>query len=94
MERKQADVVDVQIRAPSFLLASDRQRNRIGRVGQGARTLRSCPMQIPSCPKTEEEVSPELCAEMERYVVVPPHVQEPLRRAVREAIQEGADVRT
>jgi hypothetical protein len=51
-------------------------------------------MQIPSCPKTEEEVSPELCAEMERYVVVPPHVQEPLRRAVREAIQEGADVRT
>ena len=119
MERKQADVVDVQIRAPSFLLASDRQRNRIGRVGQGARTLRSCPMQIPFCPKTEEEVSPELCAEMDRHVdgcpyckglcdslkrtlevcsslpttVVPPHVQESLRRAVREAIQEGAAVR-
>jgi RNA polymerase sigma-70 factor (ECF subfamily) len=82
----------------------------------------------PTCPdvltllskKLEEEVSPELCAEMERHVdgcphckglcdslkrtlevcsslptpVVPPHVQESLRRAVREAIQEGAAVRT
>jgi RNA polymerase sigma-70 factor (ECF subfamily) len=77
----------------------------------------------PTCPdvltllskKLEEEVSPDLCAEMERHVdgcphckglcaslkqtlavcralptpLVPPHVQESLRRAVREAMKEG-----
>jgi RNA polymerase sigma-70 factor (ECF subfamily) len=77
----------------------------------------------PTCPdvltllskKLEEEVSPDLCAEMERHVdgcphckglcaslkrtlavcralptpLVPPRVQESLRRAVREALKEG-----
>jgi RNA polymerase sigma-70 factor (ECF subfamily) len=80
----------------------------------------------PTCPdvltllskKLEEEVSPELCAEMERHVEgcphckglcdslkrtlavcsslptpsVPPRVQESLRRAVREALEEGPAV--
>ena len=80
----------------------------------------------PTCPdvltllskKLEEEVSPELCAEMERHVdgcphckglcdslkrtlavcsslptpSVPPHVQESLRLAVREALKEGPTV--
>jgi len=80
----------------------------------------------PTCPdvltllskKLEEEVSPELCAEMERHVdgcphckglcdslkrtlavcsslptpSVPPHVQESLRLAVREALEEGSTV--
>jgi len=80
----------------------------------------------PTCPdvltllskKLEEEVSPELCAEMERHVdgcphckglcdslkrtlavcsslptpSVPPHVQESLRLAVREALEEGPTV--
>jgi RNA polymerase sigma-70 factor (ECF subfamily) len=80
----------------------------------------------PTCPdvltllskKLEAEVSPELCAEMERHVdgcphckglcdslkrtlavcsslptpSVPPHVQESLRLAVREALKEGPTV--
>lgn len=56
----------------------------------------------PACPdvltllskKLEEEVSTlEVCSSLPTPVV-PPHVQESLRRAVREAIQEGAAVRT
>ena len=95
----------------------ERLRPLVGEPGEPA---------TPTCPdvltllskKLEEEVSPELCAEMERHVdgcphckglcdslkrtlavcsslptpSVPPHVQESLRLAVREALKEGPTV--
>ena len=95
----------------------ERLRPLVGEPGEPA---------TPTCPdvltllskKLEAEVSPELCAEMERHVdgcphckglcdslkrslavcsslptpSVPPHVQESLRLAVREALKEGPTV--